>query len=123
MNTIQTLLAVFTAVFGSGTIGMSLLFFSANRRLKDAEARKAENIADASKIDNFDKATDATLDLTRQLLEIVNDKTDRIRKMGDDILHLKEELYSAEMKYLCSRCDRLDCFDRIPPFPWQSHKE
>lgn len=122
MDTMQTLLAVFTAIFGSGTIGMTLLFFSANRRLKEAEARKAENMAEASRIDNFDKATDATLDLARQLLEIVNDKTERIRKMGDDILLLKEDLHSSEMKYICARCDRLDCSERHPPFPWQEQK-
>lgn len=108
-----------TVLFGMVTTVVSGVgWYKTTRRLKEAEASKAEEDVHAAQADNFDKVSDSLVDLVHALMAEVKDKTTHIREMTSRELALKEEIHELKMKLLSTRCDILGCDKRRPPLPW-----
>lgn len=101
----ETILGILSAVLGCSTLLGWILYRGANRRIKDAEADKADTEADAAQWELYEKRLDAThksIDVLNNQLEaqiklaahkeeIIEDKTQMIRKLQDAISTLQNE--------------------------------
>lgn len=101
----ETILGILSAVLGCSTLLGWVLYRGANRRIKDAEADKADAEADAAQWDLYEKRIEAahkSIDVLNAQLEaqiklaarkedIIEDKTQAIRKLQESINTLQNE--------------------------------
>lgn len=101
----EIILGIVSAVLGCSTLVGWMFYRSANRRIKDAEADKANAEADAAQWDLYEKRLEAThksIDVLNSQLEaqiklaarkedIIEDKTQVIRKLQDALSSLQNE--------------------------------
>lgn len=58
------------------------------------------------------------IDIIKELFELVEDKTRKIRDLNEEIIRLLRENHDLNMQLLSSRCDKRGCKWRKPPLPW-----
>ena len=101
----ETILGILSAILGCSTLLSWVLYRGANKRIKDAEADKANAEAEAVQWDLYEKRIEAThksIDILNAQLEaqiklaarkedIIEDKTQAIRKLQEAMSTLQNE--------------------------------
>lgn len=99
-------------------------FFSLRsaRRKADGEAAECFENVMTKRVKTYE---DSIVFLQTQLREKERqfaDLTARYQESMEKVLELTRALGEMKLRYRQSRCDRRDCADRKPPFPWLKSK-
>lgn len=118
MISIETILAI-AGTFGGLEAVKWLAGLKTSHRKASAEAEETIEDVIAKRVKSYE---DSIAFLQTQL----NDKEQRFSELSGKYeesmqrgIELTRQLGEMRLKYRSSRCDRKDCPDRRPPFPWQ----
>ena len=120
MINIETILAI-AGTFGGLEAVKWLAGLKTSRRKASAEAEETiENVV-SRRVKSYE---DSISFLQTQLHDKEQRFSDLSKKYEDAMqrgIDLTRRLGEMKLKYRSSRCDRKDCPDRRPPFPWQKN--
>ncbi len=113
--TTQLLLEILVFVFGTGTLGSLILFFKANKKLKNAEADKAtaearlaSAQADKGVIDNYEMLIERYEKLSaaseKRYEDFKSTTDDKITFLEGKVKEI-EERQKANQKFMCYKID------------------
>ena len=120
MINVETILAIAGAFGGLEAIKW-VVTLKTSRRKATAEAEETIEEVIAKRVKSYE---DSIAFLQTQLHDKEQRFSDLSRKYEDSMqrgIDLTRRLGEMKLKYRSSRCDRKDCPDRRPPFPWQKN--
>lgn len=118
MINVETILAIAGAFGGLEAIKW-VVTLKTSRRKASAEAEETIEEVIAKRVKSYE---DSIAFLQTQLHDKEQRFSDLSRKYEDSMqrgIDLTRRLGEMKLKYRSSRCDRKDCPERRPPFPWQ----
>lgn len=118
MLNMETILAIAGAFGGLEALKWLVNLRSSRRKAEGEAADCMENVA-AKRLKTYE---DSILFLQNQLQEKERqfaDLSNRHQESMQRELELTRRLGEMRLKYTSSRCDRVECQERKPPFKWQ----
>lgn len=117
-----------TILFGGTSALGFILYYRANRRIKNAEATNAKSDAEDNLLKLIDSLTerlstlnatvDKLIDRNRELSDRLYKSETEINRLNERVIKLTEERNNEHMMkehYKLWHCRKNDCTDRVPP--------
>lgn len=99
----------FTSVVGA------FLYRRATKRLKNAEAVRAEVAAESDRYAVLERRCIFNEEQLRKADERDADKTAQIRDLNGKLLDMERKYAGLQIDFMLKRCDRKKCVKRVPP--------
>lgn len=109
------LLSVFLGSTAFTSIIASFLYRRATKRLKNAEALRAEVAAESDRYAVLERRCIFNEEQLRKADERDADKTAQIRDLNVKLLETERKYATLQIDFMLKRCDRRKCAKRVPP--------
>lgn len=109
------LLSVFLGSTAFTSIIASFLYRRATKRLKNAEALRAEVAAESDRYAVLERRCIFNEEQLRKADERDADKTAQIRDLNKQLLDMERKYATLQIDFMQKRCDRKKCVKRVPP--------